>query len=890
MLNPERFPGNLFRSWKFPSWRSSSHSWRAAGRALGASAGILALVLAVSISVHHAPYAAASDAGPLAANIVRSATDLNWRQSPVSVLTSPGKNTVTLDPCPPGVFATEPWYYVYIAGTGTPEAVLVTGGTCKGDGRPGTLEFTTANAHPSGYVVSSASGGIQEASIAARFTPTNPIGISQSGRVVIPPGEYDVFAPIAIRAVGQTIDFAGSILNCYTPNDPCVLVGDRTALGVAVNVTLNSPRGRPMMVGGTKPFIEVNGQQTRIFNVSVRRPPSGGSFGSYVQVDDDQAFLLDGLDSTLGGGVTCNPSYCGAFVTAPGPFQVWAAVGWLKHLDLSLQCQGKGVDWLSGNGLKISDSVIQGWSVFGVRVSNQRGGYGGFISDNVYYEAADCKNSSPLGNVGNAAILAEGVHVKLSGLANNGASGVFPNWGARAGSRDWLYWVVPVHAQFGDGVPLPAGYAFMNGSGSVTGTFPRIVGASSYKILKIDWDMKNAPPFPEGTGDYLVTTVQQSSCATLVCQFTDNGGKLASYTIAGENLSANIYMPRLDFWPGAVVISSGADMSTASYHSFAPPLQADVLGIGAIVSTIASGAVTGEAHSLIMSGAVPPAAANLEAVHTNGTGEIPGATVLKAANGIATRENGLKGRLNFGHHGLDIGFTPLITLGDSNWGKTWTSGNHRPAADANDLDLGYEGNIDILYSRAQKEVREYVGKFPDGSPQEKLTVAAKTFNVPVTINGNLTVTGKCVGCAGDAGSAGSAASSAGARWAVSLTGQKAAIAPTNLCASSACGSGQYRVSYYLDSTAACSSPGNAAAALTIGWKDETSARTFRAPLSGAGISGGNSLSLGGTANFGGGTISLWSEGNAAITYSTAYTGCAGGAGSYALRIAVEKVQ
>ena len=147
-----------------------------------------------------------------------------------------------------------------------------------------------------------------------------------------------------------------------------------------------------------------------------------------------------------------------------------------------------------------------------------------------------------------------------------------------------------------------------------------------------------------------------------------------------------------------------------------------------------------------------------------------------------------------------------------------------------------------------------------------------------------------MGCAGDAGGAGSAAGGGGARWAVSLTGQKTAIAPTNLCVSSACGPGQYRVNYYLDSTAACSSPGNAAASLTLGWKDETSARTFRVPLSGAGISGGNSLSLGGTANFGGGTISLWSEGNAAFTYSTAYTGCAAGAGSYALRIAVEKVQ
>ena len=106
-------------------------------------------------------------------------------------------------------------------------------------------------------------------------------------------------------------------------------------------------------------------------------------------------------------------------------------IGWLKHLTLSLQCMGEGVDWHSGNGLKISDSVIQGWSVFGVRVSNQFGGYGGFISDNVYYEAARCKDASPLGNVGNAAIIAEGIQMRMSGLANNGASGAFPNWAPR---------------------------------------------------------------------------------------------------------------------------------------------------------------------------------------------------------------------------------------------------------------------------------------------------------------------------------------------------------------------------------------------------------------------------------------------------------------------------
>jgi hypothetical protein len=879
MLNPDRFPGSLFRSWRASSWRSSL-------RAVGASAGAVVLALAIFISVHHAPYAAASDSGPLATNVVRSATDLNWRQSPSASLNSPGRNSVTLDPCPPGVIAAEPWYYVYIAGTGTPEAVRVTGGTCKGDGHPGTLDFTTVNPHPSGYVVSSASAGVQEASIAARFIPTNPTGVSQSGKVVVPPGEYDVFAPISIRASNQTIDFTGSILNCYTPDDACLFVGDHGPSSFFDNVTLITPRGRPMVVASTKPFVEVNAQQTRIYNLSTRWPPKGGSFGSYVQVDDDQAFMLDGLDSSLGGrAVTCNPSYCGAFISAPGPFNRWSAVGWLKHLNLSLQCAGKGVEWLSGNGLKISDSVIQGWSVFGVRVSNQRGGFGGFISDNVYYEASpSCTDASPLGNVGSAGILAEGIQVKISGVANNGASGVFPNWGANSGSHTWLYWVVPVHATYGDGVPLPAGYARTNGSGSITGTYPRIAGASSYKILKIDWDGRSTPrPYPEGTGNYLVTTVQQTSCAILTCQFTDAGAALKPYTNIGGELSTNAYMPRLDFWPGAIVIGPSGDMSTASYSDFAPPLQADVLGIGAIVSTIPAGAVTGQAHSLIGTSATPPAAANLEALHTNGAGPVPGATILKAANSLQTAENGLKGRLNFGPHGRTTGFTPLITLADSNWGKTWATGDHRPIADANDLDMGYENGPEVFYSRAQNEIRQYVGKVPDGSPQEQLTATAKTFSVPVNIKGDLTLTGRCVGCGANAG--GNVASAA-----VSLTDQKKPIVVTNLCANATCGAGQYDVSYYLDSTSACSSPGNGAATLAISWTDETSTKTINVPLLGTGISSGSTLYLGKPSNFGSGNISLWSSGSKAITYSTSYTACSAGTGTYALRIAIEKLQ
>ena len=172
-------------------------------------------------------------------------------------------------------------------------------------------------------------------------------------------------------------------------------------------------------------------------------------------------------------------------------------------------------------------------------------------------------------------------------------------------------------------------------------------------------------------------------------------------------------------------------------------------------------------------------------------------------------------------------------------------------------------------------------------PRRTYSAAAKTFDVPVTINGNLTVTGKCLGCGGASGDETRVADGAGARWSVSLTGQKAAIAATNLCASSACGAGQYRVSYYLDATERLCVRGGAETALTIAWKDETSAKSIRVPLSGAGVSGGNSLSLGATPILVAGISLCGRRETRRLRTRPLIPHARTGAGSYAVRIAVE---
>ena len=175
---------------------------------------LLSVMLFVQMSLS-LPAVGQSDRSP---SNVRSSADFIWRQSSRSAI-SPGKNSLDLNPCPPGVLASEPAYYVNISGAGDHEAVRVTGGTCKGDGKPGTIEFVAAKSHGAGDSVGSASGGIQEASIAARFVASEYKQPPQSGRVIVSPGEHDIFAPISIRASSQTVDFTGSVLNCYSPND-----------------------------------------------------------------------------------------------------------------------------------------------------------------------------------------------------------------------------------------------------------------------------------------------------------------------------------------------------------------------------------------------------------------------------------------------------------------------------------------------------------------------------------------------------------------------------------------------------------------------------------------------------------------------------------------------
>jgi hypothetical protein len=109
-----------------------------------------------------------------------------------------GNNVITLSPVPKGVNGSDQSHYLYISGgTGTPEAVLITGGTAVSGAASGTVIVNCASAHSGAWTIASATAGIQEA--------VNQL--PNGGMIVIPAGVSNVYAATTIT--GDYIEIRG---------------------------------------------------------------------------------------------------------------------------------------------------------------------------------------------------------------------------------------------------------------------------------------------------------------------------------------------------------------------------------------------------------------------------------------------------------------------------------------------------------------------------------------------------------------------------------------------------------------------------------------------------------------------------------------------------------
>jgi hypothetical protein len=182
-------------------------------------------------------------------NVVYS-SDYNWSlnyQAGWGALTAGVPATLTLATCPVGVDTSastilggpQGAYSIYISGSdGIAEVVKITGGTCTPGMTNGTIQFIPANNHtvsggspPTGYTLSSATAGIQEAINTACGTSQTYYDNSNCKVVIPPSGElsgmngYNIYDTIYFHSNQSILSGYGATLNHYG-RGPCLQLGN----------------------------------------------------------------------------------------------------------------------------------------------------------------------------------------------------------------------------------------------------------------------------------------------------------------------------------------------------------------------------------------------------------------------------------------------------------------------------------------------------------------------------------------------------------------------------------------------------------------------------------------------------------------------------------------
>ncbi len=740
------------------------------------------------------------------ANIRYVTASWNWLQSPTDNLSTPGAQTIHLSPCPLGIdtnsAANYYVYAVYIAGTGIPEAVPVTGGSCAPGTTSGTINVTTNYAHGAGYTVGSASSGIQEAWndgwISDVQTESSP-NVKLASNTV-----YNVYSAVYLRSRGGFFDGGGSMVNCFT-RDRCFYIGITEAHpytsyhkvfgltlipqlsidGVQVSsvsassgtYTLITATNHPFVVGDTIDCEYHSQTSDQHWASIVQSVPNGttftvqfgsasfsagastfgfcallnagiednsdhvslqdfniagfsGQFTYGIVNDNDEQFIIERAGNRATQTILSTANFpIGSFLYQRTD-QGNAGITYIHNTELTnVNCATGG-----GNGFVFTDSVCQGFPTFGVRYF---GGYQPATIENVYQESTGASINPLYGSLAAQAgyILQGGTGTKILGtFPTQGYPPVFATGGGTAAER--TYFVVPRSSTQGYGPVLFIGSAEPSSSSvSIPLTWPSVellnAGTLTWDVL-VTTGLSATAPY--GTGMYAIATNISGSCgANGICSFTDTQAAPSSYTVSPQQ-----FIPTFWFWPVGIAINNSVIFADEIGTDVSAVASQGTLGVS-IVADQCQAAGPPQQRTPIWMSCVATSSAN---------GAPFMSTVLQeqdySNNGPPAN---YKGRLNFAKP-LNNVPNDLITLQDSNFVKTIATPGERPTNDAGDMAIGID-QIGGLSLRAATSISSYINVIPNGSNfLERLTATSKTFNVPVTINGNLNLTGTCTGCGG----------------------------------------------------------------------------------------------------------------------------------------------
>jgi len=665
----------------------------------------------------------------------------SWSETPASANIKAGPNTIKLSPCPKGLNGTDLWHYLYISKTGTPEAVLITGGSCVSRATSGTIQFVAQYNHKAGYLIGSATDGIQEAIIDAVLSSS---GGQIARNVQIDPGAHVLHARLSVRATGITIsDSAGSI--ACAMQDTCIFLGDPANSNLFQKIVVSGVQIVAGISSGTWPAMEDNANGSTISELStITSPITGASFGTLIQIDNDQAAVMTGIN-TIGNWGRCDTLFCSRAIVGPGGNN--AGVLWIQNSNLSLNCTANGIDNQNGNTLNVTNTVVQAYPQFGIRSRATYSVNPSALLNNVYEEIGNCIN--PLGT-GMAGLIAEGGPATANAMV--GPAGQLPVF-ASTGATQYTYSIVVHSSVMGTSPVYPAGYAYTAGVGNIPVVWNQVgnSGIVTYDLLRTVGVTALAPL---GTGAFAIAIgLPVTSCANKVCSFTDNAASQPfSYTVA----TPTPYWPSLKLWPGSVILTQAFDFENTgggvptSYTTDNLNAQAGVVN--------SAGAYAPSVFAGVCNPSGPSASVWMQCQAGNTVSPAVTATMFQSAGNNST-PSGLKGRVIFEMPvNSNVFATHVVTLGDSNPAKTLATPNSRPSWDPNDTYIGYDqpGNPAVskiqLSFGAPVAISNYIGNDGDNvSWGERLTKSGKTFQVPVaanngiTVTGNLNLNGSCLG-------------------------------------------------------------------------------------------------------------------------------------------------
>lgn len=482
--------------------------------------------------------------------------------------------------------------------------------------------------------------------------------------------------------------------------------------------------------------IEAETDGTRLQDIKINAGVSGGLFHQGVVVGNDQSFKIDGMTNEgTGSAFRCDANFCSNMVYLRGD-QGAAPVGYLHHLEASMQCSGNGIRNVGGNSLDVQDSVIQGVNQYAIYYG---GGLQPWSVSNVYNESGSCNNPFYPGLLAAVAGYIDNVNA-LTVVGDAPIGGVFPQFasGGAAGSQR-NYYVVPVDANLGVGPMMFIGSALPATSGTSIPLYwpnPDLVGAGSrnFYILVTIGSTPSSAPYT-GNAFTITPSGTSGSCnSSGICTYTDTQGSMTAYTVVSAG-----WTPTLPFWPGAIILANGG----SAYLNQCGQASAIISTTYLPKVFCKHGALGGQTSSYTPYWGVYTSGDS----GGNGNKNV-GAQVVQIGPASGSWNTGISGALNFNPGPADsVVPRQIITMMDGSPQQTFATPGYVRTGSALDSFIGTDstsslGAQDQTYGAPGGHFFYVNDAGTSGTTWlEGLTASLKTFKVPVQFNTGITFAG-----------------------------------------------------------------------------------------------------------------------------------------------------